>query len=86
MVEPPTILPTTLSISTTDLDDTQMYIIATRNPDRSWAVVFMNNIGEDKDVVLQFGKGNSSWRGVIPNATVVTWVLPAGERWHVQKD
>lgn len=59
------------------LTDTQFYAIAARNPDQSWAVVFMNNYGQDEEVVLQFTDGGPIWQGVIPNSTVVTWLLPA---------
>ena len=58
------------------LTPTQFYVIAAKNPDGSWAVVFMNNAGEDKDVALRIGD-DAIWEGVVANATVTTWVLPA---------
>jgi glucan endo-1,6-beta-glucosidase len=55
----------------------QFYTMAVQNPDSSWAVIFMNNIGSDQDVVLSFnGAGGDIWQGTVPNATVVTWLLP----------
>ncbi|OAG38476.1 hypothetical protein AYO21_07298 [Fonsecaea monophora] len=58
--------------------DNQFYTMAVRNPDSSWAVVMMNNIGSDQDVVLGFNNGETDvWQGTVPNATVVTWLLPA---------
>ena len=59
------------------LEDNQFYVLAAKNPDGSWAVVFMNNWGGDQDVVLQFTGEGDVWQGVVPNATVVTWLLPA---------
>jgi O-glycosyl hydrolase len=59
------------------LTSTQFYVIAAKNPDGSWAVVFLNNNGKDEDVVLQLGEGMPVWQGVVPNAAVVTWQLPA---------
>lgn len=57
--------------------DNQFYTMAVRNPDSSWAVIFMNNIGSDQDVVVSFDNGETDvWQGVVPNATVVTWLLP----------
>ncbi|KIW34641.1 uncharacterized protein PV07_01408 [Cladophialophora immunda] len=57
--------------------DNQFYTMAVRNPDSSWAVIMMNNIGSDQDVVLGFNNGESDvWQGTVPNATVVTWLLP----------
>ena len=64
-------------ISGSVLTPTQFYVVAAKNPDNSWAVVFMNNMAQDEEVVLQFGDGQPMWQGVIPNATLVTWVLPA---------
>jgi glucosylceramidase len=58
--------------------DRQFYAIATQNLDGSWVVVFMNNYGRDQNVVLQFtGNEDFLWQGVIPNGTVVTWLLPS---------
>jgi glucosylceramidase len=60
------------------LGDRQFYAIAAQNLDGSWVVVFMNNYGRDKNVVLQFtGEEDFIWQGVIPNGTVVTWLLPS---------
>ncbi|KIW70584.1 hypothetical protein PV04_02840 [Phialophora macrospora] len=57
--------------------DNQFYTMAVRNPDSSWAVIFMNNIGSDQDVVVSFSNGETDvWQGTVPNATVVTWLLP----------
>jgi glucan endo-1,6-beta-glucosidase len=57
--------------------DNQFYTMAVQNPDTSWAVVFMNNIGSDREVVLSWNGGNDDvWQGTVPNATVVTWLLP----------
>jgi glucosylceramidase len=58
------------------LGSEQFYSIAAQNPDQSWVVVFMNNNGHDQDVVLQFAGDDAIWRGIIPNGTVVTWLLP----------
>lgn len=63
----------------TALDPTQFDIIAVKNPDMGWAVVFMNNWGSDQDVVLSFTEGGFEWEGTIPNATVVTWLLPSDQ-------
>ena len=54
----------------------QLDAIAVRNPDQSWAVVFMNNAGSDQDVVLSFKGSDERWQGTVPNATVTTWLLP----------
>ena len=62
----------------TTLDEHQFDVIATQNPDMGWAVVFMNNFGSDQDVQLEFMDGHS-WNGVIPNGTVVTWLLPSDQ-------
>ncbi|KKY19705.1 putative beta-glucanase [Phaeomoniella chlamydospora] len=61
--------------------DDQFFLMAVKNPDKSWAVIFMNNMGVDKDVVLGFTGTSQKWRGTVPNETVVTWILPpfAGE-------
>ncbi|KAF2093396.1 glycoside hydrolase, partial [Rhizodiscina lignyota] len=53
----------------------QFYIIATQNPDKSWAVVFMNNL-KDANVTLQFTGSSEVWQGLVPNSTVTTWQLP----------
>ncbi|KUJ23678.1 glycoside hydrolase, partial [Mollisia scopiformis] len=58
-------------------DKEQFYTIAAQNPDGSWVIVFMNNYGQEQNVVLQFtGQEEVFWQGVVPNATVVTWLLP----------
>ena len=57
----------------------QFYVIAVKNPDSSWAVVFMNNMNQDQEVALSFGKNGPIWQGTVPNATVVTWQLPASD-------
>ena len=59
------------------LMETQFYTMAAKNPDGSWAVVLMNNYGTDQTVALQFTDSSHVWQGTIPNATVVTWLLPA---------
>ena len=72
------------------LEPTQFDVIAVQNPDKGWAVVFMNNWASDQDVLLSFTEGGFEWEGTIPNATVVTWLLPSdqvveqseGEAWH----
>jgi glucan endo-1,6-beta-glucosidase len=56
--------------------DNQFYTMAVKNPDSSWAVIMMNNIGSDQVVVLSFNDNNDVWEGVVPNATVTTWLLP----------
>ncbi|KAK5136867.1 hypothetical protein LTR08_001789 [Meristemomyces frigidus] len=56
----------------------QFYIMAVQNPDKSWAVVFMNNYGSDQNVVLSFSEQSGHfWEGVIPSATVTTWLIPS---------
>ena len=54
-------------------------MIAVENPDMGGAFVFMNNWGSDQDVVLSFTEGGFEWEGTIPNATVVTWLLPSDQ-------
>ena len=61
------------------LDPTQFDVIAVQNPDMGWAVIFMNNWARDQDVVLSFTEGGYEWEGTIPNATVVTWLLPSDQ-------
>lgn len=39
--------------------DNQFYTLAVRNPDSSWDVVTMDNIGSDQDVVVSFNSGES---------------------------
>lgn len=56
----------------------QFYILAFQNPDESWAIIFMNNLGVDQDVVLSFtSQGGQLWEGTVPNATVTTWLIPS---------
>ncbi|KAK5174981.1 uncharacterized protein LTR77_000117 [Saxophila tyrrhenica] len=63
----------------TTYDPNWFDLIAVKNPDMGWAVVFMNNLGSDQDVVLSFTEGDFEWEGTIPNATVVTWLLPSDQ-------
>ncbi|KAK3056415.1 hypothetical protein LTR09_002922 [Extremus antarcticus] len=63
----------------TTYDPNWFDLIAVKNPDMGWAVVFMNNLGSDQDVVLSFTAGGFEWEGTIPNATVVTWLLPSDQ-------
>jgi glucan endo-1,6-beta-glucosidase len=60
----------------TGLAERQFYIVAVRNLDGSWAVVFVNDVGSEQDVVVSFTGGGKVWHGVVPNATVTTWLLP----------
>ncbi|WPH03324.1 Hypothetical protein R9X50_00620100 [Acrodontium crateriforme] len=55
----------------------QFYIMAVQNPDQSWAVIFLNTLGSDQDVVLSFTEGGQVWEGTVPNLAVTTWLLPA---------
>lgn len=55
----------------------QFYIMAVQNPDHSWAVIFLNTLGSDQDVVLSFTEGGQVWEGTVPNLAVTTWLLPA---------
>jgi glucan endo-1,6-beta-glucosidase len=56
----------------------QFYVLAFQNPDKSWAVIFMNNYGSDQDVVLSFSQDSTGyWEGTIPENTVVTWLIPS---------
>ena len=63
----------------TALDPGQFDIIAVKNPDMGWAIVFMNNWGSDQDVVISFTEGGFEWEGTIPNSTVTTWLLPSDQ-------
>lgn len=58
------------------LTTNQFYVMAVKNPDGSWAVIFMNNAGSDQEVVLSFTGGGNVWQGTVPNSTVTTWLLP----------
>ncbi|KAK5107052.1 hypothetical protein LTR62_001902 [Meristemomyces frigidus] len=58
----------------------QFYINAFQNPDLSWTVIFMNNLGntDDQEVALSFSTlGEQVWHGTIPAKSVVTWLLPS---------
>ncbi|TKA70751.1 hypothetical protein B0A55_08832, partial [Friedmanniomyces simplex] len=60
------------------LTSTQFYIMAVQNPDHSWAVIFMNNLDSDQEVVLSFSAHSGQfWEGTVPKATVTTWLLPS---------
>ncbi|KAK0280064.1 hypothetical protein LTR35_008214 [Friedmanniomyces endolithicus] len=60
------------------LTSNQLYIMAVQNPDKSWAVIFMNNLVSDQEVVLSFtGNGGQYWQGTVPKTTVTTWLLPS---------
>lgn len=63
--------------SGTPFDSSQFYAMSVRNPDKSWAVVFMNNYNQDQNVLLKFADDERVWSGLVPNGTVTTWVLPA---------
>lgn len=56
----------------------QFLVNSIKNPDGSWAVVFLNNIGSDQDVELSFSsRPGDFWAGTIPNLAVVTWLIPS---------
>ncbi|KAK0991135.1 hypothetical protein LTR54_011924 [Friedmanniomyces endolithicus] len=60
------------------LTSNQLYIMAVQNPDKSWAVIFMNNLLSDQEVVLSFtGQSGQYWQGTVPKPTVTTWLLPS---------
>ncbi len=61
----------------TTYDSNWFDLIAVKNPDMGWAIVFMNNLGSDQDVILSVD--GHEWEGVIPNSTVVTWLLPSNQ-------
>lgn len=67
-----------LGVEGNTLDEYQFDVIATQNPDMGWAVVFMNKFGSDQEIQLDFLEGHS-WQGVVPNGTVVTWLLPSDQ-------
>lgn len=67
-----------LGVEGNTLEERQFDVIATQNPDLGWAVVFMNNFESDQEIQLQFTQGYS-WQGVVPNGTVVTWLLPSDQ-------
>lgn len=56
--------------------DNQFYVLAEKNPDGSWAMVFMNNMRDDQEVELSFNDGTPSWKGTVPKTAVTTWVIP----------
>ncbi|KAA8916712.1 hypothetical protein TRICI_001138 [Trichomonascus ciferrii] len=58
--------------------ENQFYVLAEKNPDGSWAMVFMNNMPNDQEVELSFNDDTPSWKGTVPRSTVTTWVLPKG--------
>ncbi|KAF2718076.1 glycoside hydrolase family 30 protein, partial [Polychaeton citri CBS 116435] len=64
----------------TALDWNQFWIVAFKNPDKSWAVVFLNNLDQDEHVRLSFTGSDYIWHGVIPNATLTTWLIPSDIR------
>ncbi|KAK3088980.1 hypothetical protein LTR53_019813, partial [Teratosphaeriaceae sp. CCFEE 6253] len=52
--------------------------MAVRNPDQSWAVIFMNNMPDDQEIVLSFSaESGQYWEGVVPRASVTTWLIPS---------
>ncbi|KAH9826976.1 glycoside hydrolase family 30 protein [Teratosphaeria destructans] len=56
----------------------QFWVLPFKNPDDSWAVVFMNNLTEDVTVQMDFTQNSGAyWEGVIPLHTVVTWLIPS---------
>ncbi|KAK3620620.1 hypothetical protein LTR56_023279 [Elasticomyces elasticus] len=60
------------------LSSNQLYIMAVQNPDRSWAVIFMNNLQSDQEVVLSFSAEHGQfWEGIVPKMTVTTWLIPS---------
>jgi glucosylceramidase len=63
----------------TNGDSNQFLILAAHNPDQSWAVVFMNNLNSTQNVRLSFSQAGHTWEGVIPNSTVVTWLIPSDQ-------
>lgn len=62
------------------LSPNQFNTIAVQNPDKSWAVVFVNNMNRTENVRLSFTGSRNVWEGVVPNSTVTTWLIPADER------
>ncbi|KAF2162281.1 glycoside hydrolase family 30 protein [Zasmidium cellare ATCC 36951] len=61
------------------LKPNQFNLIAAQNPDRSWAIVFVNNLNRTENVRLEFTGSANVWEGVVPNSTVTTWLIPADE-------
>ncbi|KAK4634343.1 Endo-1,6-beta-D-glucanase [Fulvia fulva] len=62
-----------------NLSPNQFNNIAVRNPDKSWAVVFVNNMNRTENVRLSFTGSGNVWEGVVPSSTVTTWLIPADE-------
>lgn len=62
-------------------ESSQFFVISVKNPDGSWAVVFMNNLDDDQDVNINFTGGEQSWSGTVPAKTVMTWLLPGDGSW-----
>ncbi|CAK4033451.1 glycoside hydrolase family 30 [Lecanosticta acicola] len=58
------------------LSPNQFNTFAAQNLDDSWAIVFVNNMNRTENVRLSFTGSDSVWEGVVPNATVTTWILP----------
>lgn len=50
---------------------------AARNPDGSWAVVFVNNLNRTENVRLEFTGSSHVWEGQVPNSTTTTWLIPS---------
>lgn len=61
------------------LTPNQFNAFAVQNPDKSWAVVFVNNMNRTENVRLSFTGSQNVWEGVVPNATVTTWIMPCDE-------
>ncbi|EME48844.1 glycoside hydrolase family 30 protein [Dothistroma septosporum NZE10] len=61
------------------LSPNQFNTIAIQNPDKSWAVVFVNNMNRTESIRLSFTGSGHIWEGDVPNSTVTTWLLPSDE-------
>lgn len=61
------------------LTPNQFNALAARNPDNSWAIVFVNNMNRTENVRIAFTESGTVWEGVVANATVTTWILPSDE-------
>lgn len=57
----------------------QFWAIAVQNPDKGWAVVFLNTFPQDQNVDLAFTQSGYTWQGTIPASSVVTWLLPSDQ-------
>lgn len=55
----------------------QFAVVAIKNPDESWVVVFKNNMNKTEEVRLRFTGSEKVWRGEVENATVTTWLIPS---------